>query len=133
MIIDKRIKVYGDLSYRNPKTAREDSEAQTLVNQIRKRYPHVLFMHIKNEGKKTKAQADFDRSMGMMQGASDFIFLGSPAMCLELKRKDHTLSKWQPNQQLFLIKAQDQGCFCAVAFGWEAGMQAVEDWLKIKS
>ena len=133
MKIHPSIKVYGDLSYRNPKTPKEDQEAQTIVNQIRKRYPHVLFMHIKNEGKKTKAQADFDRSMGMMQGASDFIFLGYPVMCLELKRKDHTLSKWQPNQENFLIEAQKQGCFCAVAFGWEAGMQAVEDWLKIKS
>lgn len=133
MKIDPRIKVYGSLDYRNPKTPKEDQEAQTIVNQVRKRYPHILFMHIKNEGKKTKAQADFDRSMGMMAGASDFLFLGCPPMALELKRKDHTLSKWQPNQENFLIEAQKQGCFSAVAFGWEAGMQAVEDWLKIKA
>ena len=133
MKIDPRIKVYGSLDYRNPKTAKEDQEAQTIVNQVRKRYPHILFMHIKNEGKKTKAQADFDRSMGMMAGASDFIFLGNPTMCLELKRKDHTLSKWQPNQENFLIEAQQQGCFSVVCFGWEAGMEAIEDWLKIKS
>lgn len=132
MIIDKRIRCYGDLNYRNPKTPREDSEAQTLVNQVRKKYPHVLFMHIKNEGKKTKAQADFDRSMGMMAGASDFIFLGVPPMALELKRQDHTLSKWQPKQQEFLIASQEQGMFTAVCFGWQAGMQAVEDWLKVK-
>ena len=132
MIIDKRIKVYGDLNYRNPKAPKEDQEAQTLVNQIRKKYPHVLFMHIKNEGKKTKAQADFDRSMGMMQGASDFIFLGYPMMCLELKRQDHTLSKWQPNQQEFLINSQAQGCISVVCFGWSAGFQAVEDWILMK-
>lgn len=133
MIIDKRIRCYGDLNYRNPKAPREDQEAQTLVNQVRKKYPYVLFMHIKNEGKKTKAQADFDRSMGMMAGASDFIFLGVPPMALELKRQDHTLSKWQPKQQEFLIAAQEQGAMSCVCFGWEAGMQAVEDWLKIKS
>ena len=132
MKIDPRIKVYGDLYFRDPKTPKEDTEAQTIVNQVRKRYPRVLFMHVKNEGKKTKAQADFDKSMGMLNGASDFIFLGNPMMCLELKRKDHTLSKWQPNQQEFLIEAQNQGCLCAVAFGWEAGMEAVEDWLKVK-
>lgn len=132
MKIEPRIKAYGDLNYRDPKAPKEDAEAQTLVNQIRKRYPHVLFMHIKNEGKKTKAQADFDKSMGMMAGASDFMFLGNPMMCLELKRKDNTLSKWQPNQVNFLIEAQKQGCISCVAFGWEAGMQAVEDWLKVK-
>lgn len=132
MKIDPRIQVYGNLEYRDTKCPREDGEAQTLVNQVRKRYPDILFMHVKNEGKKTKAQADFDRSMGMLSGASDFLFLGSPSMCLELKRKDHTLSKWQPKQQEFLIKAQEQGCFACVCFGWEAGLQAVEDWLKIK-
>lgn len=132
MKIDPRIKVYGDLSHRDTKCPKEDGEAQTLVNQVRKRYPHILFMHVKNEGKKTKAQADFDRSMGMLSGASDFLFLGSPAMCLELKRKDNTLSKWQPKQQEFLIKAQEQGCFACVCFGWEAGMEAVEEWLRVK-
>lgn len=132
MKIDPRIKVYGDLNYRNPKAPKEDQEAQTLVNQVRKKYPHVLFMHIKNEGKKTKAQADFDRSMGMMAGASDFIFLGVPPMALELKRQDHTLSKWQPKQQEFLIASQEQGMFTAVCFGWQAGMEAVEDWMRIK-
>jgi hypothetical protein len=132
MKISSEIKVYGDLTHRDTKCPKEDSESQTLVNQIRKRYPHLLFMHVKNEGKKTKAQADFDRSMGMLSGASDFLFLGSPAMCLELKRKDHTLSKWQPKQEQFLINAQEQGCFACVCFGWEAGMEAVEEWLKIK-
>lgn len=133
MKIDLRIRCYGDLTYRNPKAPTENGEAQTLVNQVRKRYPDLLIMHVKNEGKKTKAQADFDKSMGMLKGASDFIILGSPAMCLELKRQDHTLSAWQPNQQEFLLAAEKQGCFACVCFGWEAGMQAIEDWLKIKS
>lgn len=133
MKIDPRIRYYGDLTYRNPKSPKEDQEAQTLVNQVRKRYPDLLIMHIKNEGKKTKAQADFDKSMGMLKGASDFIVLGSPSLVLELKRQDHTLSAWQPNQQEFLLNAEKQGCFACVCFGWEAGMEAIEDWLKIKA
>lgn len=132
MKIDPRIRCYGSLEYRNPKSPTENSEAQTLVNQVRKLYPDLLIMHIKNEGKKTKAQADFDKSMGMIKGASDFIALGSPTLCLELKRQDHTLSAWQPNQQEFLLKAEQQGCFACVCFGWEAGIQAIEDWLRIK-
>lgn len=132
MKIDPRIRTYGDLTYRNPKAPTENAEAQTLVNQVRKLYPELLIMHIKNEGKKTKAQADFDKSMGMLKGASDFIVLGSPSLVLELKRQDHTLSAWQPNQQEFLLAAEKQGCFACVCFGWEAGMQAIEDWLRIK-
>ena len=126
------IKVHGDMAYRDPKAPKEDSESITLVNQVKKRYPHLLFMHIKNEGKKTKAQADFDKAMGMLAGASDFVFLGTPPLLLEMKRKDNTLSTWQPNQQMFLLKAQEQGCMVRVALGWEAAMEAVEDWMGIK-
>ena len=132
MKMHPQIKVYGSLTYRDPKTAKEDSEAMTLVNQVKKRFPHLLFMHIKNEGKKTKAQADFDKAMGMLAGASDFVFLGSPPLLLEMKRKDNTLSTWQPNQQMFLLKAQEQGCMVCVALGWEAAIEAVEDWMRVK-
>lgn len=132
MKMHPQIKVYGSLTYRDTKTAKEDQEAMTLVNQVKKRYPYLLFMHIKNEGKKTKAQADFDKAMGMLAGASDFVFLGTPPLLLEMKRKDNTLSTWQPNQQMFLLKAQEQGCKVCVALGWEAAMEAVEDWMRIK-
>ena len=131
MKFNENIKVYGCQQYRG-ESAKENDEAMTLVNQVKKRYPNLLFMHIKNEGKKTRSQADFDKAMGLLAGASDFVFLGSPPLLLEMKRKDHTLSAWQPNQQAFLLKAQDQGCMVCVALGWEAAMEAVEDWLKIK-
>lgn len=132
MKISSKIKVYGDLTHRDTKCPKEDSEVQTIVNQVRKRYPHVLFTHIKNEGKRTKAQMDFDKSMGLLGGVSDLVFFGSPMMVMEVKRKDHTLSKWQPYQQEFLIETQKQGVVSCVVFGWTAGMEAVEDWLRIK-
>ena len=131
MKIDKRIRVYGDINYRGD-CPKEDAESQTFVNQMRKRFPHVLFTHIKNEGKKTKAQSDFDKSMGMQNGMPDFILLGVPPLPLEMKRRDHTKSKWQPNQQEILLQLAEQGCMSVVALGWEAAMQAVEDWLLIK-
>lgn len=132
MKISSEIKVYGDLDFRDKNCAKEDLVVQTIVNQVRKRYPHVLFTHIKNEGKRTKAQMDFDKSMGLLGGVSDLVFFGNPMMCMEVKRKDHTLSKWQPYQQEFLIETQKQGVFSCVVLGWEAGIEAVEDWLKIK-
>lgn len=132
MKIDKNIRFYGDLDFRDKNSAKEDLVVQTIVNQVRKRYPYVLFTHIKNEGKRTKAQMDFDKSMGLLGGVSDLVFFGNPMMVMEVKRKDHTLSKWQPYQQEFLIETQKQGVFSCVVLGWEAGMEAVEDWLRIK-
>ncbi len=130
MIINSNIRVYGDINYRGD-CAREDSEVQTIVNQVRKRYPHILFTHIKNEGKRTKAQMDFDKSMGLLNGVSDLVFFGNPTLLIEVKRRDHTKSKWQPNQEQFLMAASSQGCLACVALGWEGAMQAVEDWIKI--
>ena len=131
MIINSKIRVYGDINYRGD-CAKEDSEVQTIVNQVRKRYPHILFTHIKNEGKRTKAQMDFDKSMGLLNGVSDLVFFGNPTLLIEVKRRDHTKSNWQPNQEQFLMTASSQGCFTCVALGWEAAIEAVEDWMRIK-
>ena len=132
VIVNNNIKTYGDINFRG-QCAKEDLVVQTIVNQVRKRYPHVMFTHIKNEGKRTKAQIDFDKSMGMVGGISDLVFFGHPMMLMEVKRQDHTKSKWQPNQQEFLINTAKQGCFSCVCFGWEAGMQAVEEWLSLQN
>ena len=131
MIIDKRLRVYGNMSYRDG-LKNETAQSQTFVNQMRKRHPELLIMHIKNEGKKTKSQADFDRSMGMLTGASDFIVIGNPTLCIEMKNADHTVSTISKEQQQFLLNAEKQGCFTCVALGWEAAMEAVEDWMRIK-
>lgn len=131
MIIDKRLRVYGNTEYRDGKR-NENDQSMTFVNQVRKRYPELLIMHIKNEGKKTKAAADFDRAMGMLTGASDFIVIGNPTLCIEMKNADHTVSTIGKKQVDFLINAEKQGCFTCVALGWEAAMEAVEDWMRIK-
>ncbi len=130
MIINSNIRVYGDINYRGP-CPLEQSEQQTIVNQVRKRYPELLFTSVKNEGKRTKHQMDQDRSMGFLNGVSDLIFFGQPMLFLEMKRADHTKSTWQDGQQEFLIKMQDMGHVACVALGWEGAMQAVEDWIKI--
>ena len=132
MKIDNQIKVYGNMSYRDG-LKNETAQSQTFVNQMRKRHPELLIMHIKNEGKKTKAAADFDRAMGMLTGASDFIVIGNPTLCIEMKNADHTVSTIGKKQTEFLINAEKQGCFACVALGWEAAMEAVEDWIKIKA
>lgn len=127
MKFHKDTMVFGDLSYRG-ESPKEDEEVQTFINQVRKKYPELIVMHIKNEGKKTKAQADFDKSMGMIQGASDIIVCGKPTLFIEMKQKNHTKSQWKPNQEAFLHRATKSGCMACVCLGWEAGMEAVEKW-----
>lgn len=132
MKIDPRIRYYGDLSYRANKKEDEAEEQKTIVNQVRRRYPDLVFTSVKNEGKRTFNQISRDKAMGLTAGVSDLVFFGSPTLCLEVKQKDHTQARWQPGQQEFLLAAEKQGCFACVCFGWEAGMQAIEDWLRIK-
>lgn len=125
------IKVAGGLSYRG-KCPQEKSEQQTLVNQVRKKYPELMLTSVKNEGKRTKAQMDEDRAMGFLNGVSDLVFFGNPMLFIEMKRQDHTQSTWQAGQQEFLIRMQEMGHVSLVALGWEAAMEAVEDWMRIK-
>lgn len=131
MKIDPRIKVYGDLTFRDKKCPVEQKEHITFVNQVRKHNPNTLLFHVKNEGKRTLSQAQLDKAEGMQGGVSDIIIPGNPTFVCEIKRQDHTICSWQPLQQEYLIEAQNQGCFSCVSFGWKAAFDAYLDWCKI--
>ena len=66
---------------------------------------------------------------GLNKGASDFVFPCSPALVVELKRKDHTQSRWQDGQIDYLTNCQSLGAYVCVALGWEAALEAV-GWFK---
>ena len=66
----------------------------------------------------------------MTKGASDIIIPGSPAFVCELKRRDHTKSRWEDGQQEYLTAAQDAGAFVCIALGADAAMEAFNDWLR---
>ena len=124
------VKVYGDISFRDKKCAKEDAEQITFFNQLRKHQPDIaeLATHIKNEGKKTHNQAIKDSINGLNQGFADVIIIGHPVLYMEIKRKDHTVSHWQPNQEKKVLLAQAKGAFSCVALGYEAALEAVKDW-----
>lgn len=124
-IKSKGILVFGDASIRG-KTPLENLVAQTLVNQTKKRYPHVVFMHIKNEGKKTADQAKFDKTMGQVKGASDFIFVGYPCMALEVKRANHKDASITTEQIEFLQRVIASGGIGALALGSHGAVEALE-------
>ena len=118
--------VYGDLNHRDKKCPPESAEQITFFNKIRPLEPAAL--HPRNEGKRHYKQVVRQKAEGMTSGASDIIIVGCPAFVCELKRKDHTLSKWQDKQIDFLETAKNNGAFVCVALGWEAAMEAYREW-----
>ena len=130
MKFDKELKVFGDTSFRG-KCPTETAEQITFFGQLRKKFPQLgsVALHIRNEGKKNINQVRQEKAEGMVSGASDIIIPGKSCFVCELKRKDHTQSKWQPNQREYRQAASDNGSYVCVALGWEAAMEAVKDWI----
>lgn len=124
----ERLRVYGDLSFRDKKCPIEESEQITFFNQIRKIEPCAI--HVKNEGKRHFKQSARDKANGLVVGAPDIWIPGNPTFLCELKRKDHTLCRLSKEQADFLLKAKDNGAFVCVALGWEAAMEAYKEWKK---
>lgn len=122
--------LYGDPSFRGD-CPTESSEQMTFINRLRREFHATLgkiVVHIKNEGKRHTWQADRDKALGMSTGACDIIIPGSPTLMIELKRRDHTKSRFQPGQLEYMQAAQAAGAIVCVALGADAAMQAVKDW-----
>jgi len=125
------LKVYGDLSFRGD-CPQESAEQITFFNRLRADYPETwgrMALHPKNEEKrigKQFAQLSRDKSMGLSPGASDIII--PVGFACEMKRQDHTKSKWQPGQIDYLKAVHSAGGFACVALGWEAAWEAFEEW-----
>lgn len=126
MKIPRWLPAYGDANYRG-KCPPESAEQITFFNQLPPNLRRIA-LHPRNEGKRTYQQTARQKAEGMTVGASDIIIPASPAFVCELKRQDHTQSKWQKGQLEFLQECQEQGAFVCVAFGWRAAMEALEKW-----
>lgn len=130
MLIPPNIKVWGDTSYRGP-CAVENADQVTLFGFIRAQYPKtwgVLAFHPRNEGVRTAAQAKWQKAEGLTAGTVDVIIPAAWSFVCEIKRKDHTKSKWQSGQVEYLIAAQEAGAYACVCLGYEAAIEAVRWW-----
>lgn len=133
MMFPDWLRVYGDTDYRGdcpPETA----EQVTFFNQIRNEYPDTwgrIAVHPRNEGKRTHGQVWRQKAEGLTAGASDILI--PPGFCCELKRQDHTKSRWQPGQLEYLEAAHNAGAFACVALGWEAAWEALHEWIRTRS
>lgn len=126
------IKVYGDQKYRNKKCPPESAEQITFFNVLRREYPELgaIAIHPRNEGKRSMQQTQRQKAEGMTPGASDIIIPGCPTFVCEMKRQDHTLCKWEPEQIAYLEQCQKNGAFVCVALGYKAALEALEQWKK---
>jgi hypothetical protein len=134
MKFQKEIRVYGDQSFRG-ECPTETAEQITFFNIVRRDFPEVgkIATHIRNEGVRTHNQAARQKAEGMTVGASDIIVPGCPAFVCEMKRQDHTKSRWQDGQIEYLLQAQENGAFVCVALGYVAAIEALKDWLCIRT
>src|SRR5690625_3531637 len=125
------LKVYGRQDYRG-ECPPELAEQITFFQWLQRSYPdlHRIAVHPRNEGKRTYQQARMQRLEGSLNvGASDVIIPGGVSFVCEIKRQDHTKSRWQKGQIEYLEAAHNAGAFVCVALGSSAAMEAVISYL----
>jgi len=134
MKFNDNIPVYGDKSFRG-ECPSESAEQVTFFSRLRREYPDtwgLIAIHPRNEGVRHHAQTMRQKSEGMTPGAADIVIPGAPAFVCELKRRDHTKSRWQDGQVEYLEAAQKAGAFVCVALGCDAAWQASVEWIEKK-
>lgn len=134
MKIPAYIKCYGNTDFRGD-CPKEDDELITFFNQLKMHYPELatIAIHPDNEGLLIGAAHNAhikQKAKGAIRnGAADIIIVGCPAFVCEMKRQDHTKSRWQDGQLEFLESSKKHGAFVCVALGYEAALNAVNDWV----
>jgi hypothetical protein len=84
-----------------------ESRIQAAIIKALNPYPVYAFF-VKNEGKKTKAQAMRDKAMGMRSGVSDLVVITADGVVfMEVKTETGRQSK---SQQLFQSMVERFGC-----------------------
>jgi hypothetical protein len=133
LLKDCPVRVFGDAGFRGP-CPKEELEQVTFFNRLRREYPDSygrIALHPRNEQQLRGGhhqQMIRQKAEGMTPGASDVIIPGAPAFVCEIKRQDHTLSRWQEGQLEYLVAAAQLGAFACVALGHEAAWQAFNEW-----
>jgi hypothetical protein len=125
--------VFGNTEWRG-KCPLESAEQITFFNTLRKEYPDTwgrLALHPRNEQQLRGGQHKGlikQKAEGMTPGASDIIIPARVAFVCEIKRQDHTQSKWQDGQIEYLTAAHNAGAFACVALGWVGAWDAFLEW-----
>lgn len=124
---------FGDTSFRGA-CPTEAHEQVTFFNRLRSEYPDTygrIALHPRNEQQLRGGQHAGmirQKAEGMTPGASDIIIPGRVTFVCEMKRRDHTRSRWEAGQIEYLEAAQAAGAFACVAFGHEGAWDALQFW-----
>jgi len=136
---DCPVPIYGDVSWRG-KCPPEHVEQASFFSKLRRDQPDtfgLIALHPRNEGLKSAGQFSSvvkHQIEGMAKGAADIVIPGLSgcrrygAFVCELKRQDHTLSKWEQGQQEYLAACAAVGAFACVALGAAAAWGAFMEW-----
>lgn len=130
------VPIYGDTAFRG-KCPPEHIEQASFFSRLRREFPDsygLIALHPRNEGLKERGQFSVVQkhaAEGMAKGASDIIIPGTPSFVCEMKRQDHTQSKWQDGQEAYLKAVIDAGAFACVALGAAAAWEAFVDWIAL--
>ena len=132
MKFESWLRVFGCTDFRGA-CPTESVELITFFNVLRLKYPPLgrVAIHPRNEGVRAYAQTMRHKAEGMSVGAADIIIPGTSTFVCELKRKDHTKSKWEKGQQEYLQFAHNNGAYVCVALGYEQAIKSVIEWRKI--
>lgn len=131
------VPIYGDTKYRG-KCPSEGMEQMSFFNRIRREFPTsygLIALHPRNEGLKIGGQLAAvikHKAEGMTKGAADIIVPGCPTFICEMKRQDHSQSKWQDGQREYLEASQEAGAFACVALGASAAWDAFNHWMRLQ-
>lgn len=126
--------MFGDTKFRGA-CPLESAEQITFFSKLRSEYPDtwgVLALHPRNEQQLRGGQHRGmirQKAEGLTPGASDIVIPSQVSFVCEIKRQDHTKSKWQLGQIEYLTAAQDAGAFACVALGWHGAWLAMHEWL----
>ena len=122
------LSVAGDTSFRG-KCKPEVIEQVEFFAWLRRELPALaaIALHPRNEGKRSGRQGHREKLEGMMPGAADIVIPCNPPIVIELKRRDHTQSRWQAGQLEYLEAAKAAGAVVCVALGAEAAAQWLLD------
>lgn len=126
--------VFGDQSFRG-NCPKEDSDLISFISWLEWTHKDyfALFIHQKNEGKRTWQQVAADkRKRSINKGVSDVVIPVQLPLVMEVKRKDHTKSGWEDGQLIYLETAKKHGAFVCAALGFEGQIEAFNYWLKLK-
>ncbi len=130
MILPEWLRAYGDVTYRG-RCPTESAEQIAFFDYIRIKHSDIasIAIHQRNEGARSYGQAKWHKREGLTKGAADIIIPAIVPFVCELKRKDHTQSKWAKGQLDYLRQADARGAYACVAFGFDACVDAFNQWL----